>query len=263
MRKQIKTLLQRGIKRIIDRFGWDYTELSMVVDYDPEDIRIINEVRPFTMTNFKRLHALIQAVRYVASNDVPGAIVECGVFRGGSMMAAAKTLLALKRTDRVLYLYDTYEGMPESSARDVRFDGQSAVGPDRGKNAPPTDKMRRSGGSDGWCRCSLEDVRSNMLSTGYSPEKMMFVKGKVEETIPGVIPDKISILRLDTDWEASTRHELIHLYPRLVVGGILIIDDYGHWRGVREVVDEYVAQNKIKLFLNRVDYSCRIAVKTH
>ena len=66
-------------------------------------------------------------------------------------------------------------------------------------------------------------------------------------------------MRLDTDWYESTRHELTHLYPRLVVGGVLIIDDYGHWESARKAVDEYVENTRI--LLNRIDYSGRIGVK--
>jgi hypothetical protein len=90
---------------------------------------------------------------------------------------------------------------------------------------------------------------------------MHFVKGKVEDTIPASTPDRIAILRLDTDWYASTRHELEHLYPLLAPGGVLIIDDYGHWEGCRQAVDEYFASRNLQVLLNRVDYTGRIAVK--
>jgi O-methyltransferase len=87
------------------------------------------------------------------------------------------------------------------------------------------------------------------------------VKGKVEDTVPKNAPEKIALLRLDTDWYESTRHELVHLFPRLVPGGVLIIDDYGHWQGARKAVDEYIAGNQVKILLNRVDYTGRIGVK--
>jgi hypothetical protein len=87
------------------------------------------------------------------------------------------------------------------------------------------------------------------------------VKGPVESTIPATIPDQLAILRLDTDWYESTKHELDHLYPRLVSGGILIIDDYGHWQGARQAVDEYFARQNLKPLLSRIDYTCRIMIK--
>jgi hypothetical protein len=100
-----------------------------------------------------------------------------------------------------------------------------------------------------------------MRDTGYDSEKVFFVKGKVEETLPAHAPDRISLLRLDTDWYESTYHELTHLYPRLTVGGVLIIDDYGHWAGARRAVDDFIGKNKLRLLLNRVDYTGRICVK--
>ena len=87
------------------------------------------------------------------------------------------------------------------------------------------------------------------------------VKGKVEDTVPKNAPEKIALLRLDTDWYESTRRGLVHLFPRLVPGGVLIIDDYGHWQGARKAVDEYIAGNQVKILLNRVDYTGRIGVK--
>jgi hypothetical protein len=102
-----------------------------------------------------------------------------------------------------------------------------------------------------------------MQSTGYDARHIAYVKGKVEETLPQDAPDQIALLRLDTDWYESTYHELVHLYPRLAVGGVLIIDDYGHWQGARRAVDQYISENKLKLLLNRVDYTARICVKSH
>jgi hypothetical protein len=105
----------------------------------------------------------------------------------------------------------------------------------------------------------MEDVRANLLSTGYPAEKIHLIKGKVEDTIPGTLPRGLSILRLDTDWYESTRHELIHLYPLLHPKGVLIIDDYGDWQGAKKAVDEYFKESEI--FLHRIDRTGRIAIK--
>jgi O-methyltransferase len=104
-------------------------------------------------------------------------------------------------------------------------------------------------------------VRKNMSSTGYPPDRIHYVAGMVEETIPRSAPESISILRLDTDWYESTKHELIHLYPRLSRGGVLIIDDYAAFRGARKAVDEFIRENQLCLLLNRIDSDARIAVK--
>ncbi len=112
-----------------------------------------------------------------------------------------------------------------------------------------------------WCIASLQEVRHNMQATGYPSGQIHYIEGRVEETIPAQIPDSIALLRLDTDWYESTRHELEHLYPRLVEGGVLVLDDYGHWQGARQAVDEYFAQAGHRPLLQRIDYSGRLAVK--
>ena len=109
---------------------------------------------------------------------------------------------------------------------------------------------------------TLDEVKSNISKINYPENNIHYIKGKVEDTIPNdTIPKKIAILRLDTDWYESTLHEMEYLFPKLVKGGIIIIDDYGHWQGCKLAIDEYVQKNKIELFLQRIDYTCRMAVK--
>ena len=202
------------------------------------------------MTNPNKLFGLIQATRYVTRHGVPGAIVECGVWRGGGMQAAARTLLDAGSTDRDLYLFDTFEGMPPPSPRDRRHDGRSA--------AELLANRSREGKT--WAVASLEDVQDGMSRLAYPEDKVHFVKGRVEDTIPDSAPERIAILRLDTDWYESTRHELEHLYPRLSSGGVLILDDYGWWEGAREAVDEFLERTGAPLLLSRMSAG-RIAVK--
>jgi hypothetical protein len=218
---------------------------------DEEAKDIIRAVRPFTMTSADKLYALIVATRYVATHSIAGDIVECGVWRGGSMQAVARTLLACGDTSRELYLFDTYEGMPPPSDADVRLaDGSSA---EQLLAASPRE-------SKVWAVATLEDVQEAFASVPYPGERVHFVKGLVEETVPAAAPDQISILRLDTDWYESTRHELDHLYPRLSSGGVLLIDDYGYWQGSRRAVDEFIERTGARLLLQRMS-SGRVAVK--
>ncbi len=219
-------------------------------DIDPETRAIIEFCQPFTMTSPERLFALCEAVRYVVRNNIPGSIVECGVWKGGSMMAVAKCLQSLNES-RLLYLFDTFSGMTAPDPIDKDLAGQSAA------------ELLVKSAKDSWVRAesSLQDVQSNFRRTGYNAQLVTYVVGPVEETIPNDNPDKIALLRLDTDWYASTAHELHHLYPRLSEGGILIIDDYGHWNGARKAVDEFIAGLSEPLFLQRIDYTGRLAVK--
>lgn len=197
------------------------------------------------MTSTERIHALVHAVRHVVRNRVGGDMVECGVWKGGSVMAMALTLLQLGERERSLYLFDTFSGMTPPGDVDVDFQGQQAH--------VILDTVR--------CEASQQEVENAVLSTGYDREKIHFVRGRVEETIPINAPESIALLRLDTDWYESTQHELQHLFPRLARGGVIIVDDYGHWRGARRAVDEYIAQHQIPLLLHRIDYTGRIAVK--
>jgi hypothetical protein len=104
-------------------------------------------------------------------------------------------------------------------------------------------------------------VKAAIASTRYPEGRVQFIKGRVEDTIPHRAPERISLLRLDTDWYESTRHELEHLYPRLVPGGVIVIDDYGCWQGARDATDEFISRHNITLLLNRMDYTGRIGVK--
>ena len=223
-------------------------------DYDDEVVETIRRVRRHTMTSPARLEALVRGVEHVVRARVPGAIVECGVWKGGSMMAVALTLARLGATDRDLYLFDTYSGMTEPTREDVdsAYDGFSLRGM----------WERRRQGDMNWIGVPASDVRAAMATTGYPMERVHLVEGPVEETVPSRAPEAVALLRLDTDWYASTRHEMEHLYPRLArPGGVLILDDYGHYAGARRAVDEALAASGEPLLLHRIDYTGRIGVR--
>jgi hypothetical protein len=210
-------------------------------------------VAPFTMTGPERLLALHEAVKYIVDGEIPGAYVECGVWRGGSSMMAALTFESLGER-RPLWLYDTFEGMTEPGEEDVKWSGESAA-------SELAKAARRANARTTWSYATLEDVTANMGTTGYPGDLIRYVPGKVEDTIPAQAPDAIALLRLDTDWYESTRHELEHLWSRVSPRGVLIVDDYGHWQGARKAVDEFFAAQPLRPLLVRVDYTGRIAVK--
>jgi hypothetical protein len=244
--------------RLARRLGFDRRRgpdpvVAYPADFTASEIAVWELVKPYTMTSPERIVSLVRAVEHVERHSIEGDIVECGVWRGGSMMAVAVTLLGLGRPSRVLRLFDTFEGMPPPTERDyTRKYGKSA-----------REIMDAEDPATGltWAVASLETVQQQLRSTGYPERLVVYSVGRVEDTIPRDAPERIAILRLDTDWYESTRHELVHLYPRLTPGGILIIDDYGHWEGARRAVDEYLADSGSTLFLSRIDYTARIAVK--
>lgn len=247
------------LNKALERFlGLKVTRISAdnesrLADLSPQIRATIERARPFTMTTPERLAALCMAVEHVVVNNVPGAFVECGVWKGGSSMAAALTYQRLRRKDIELFLFDTFEGMSPPGKEDFR--------PTTGEAAE--DLLATSDRkSEVWAYAPIDAVRHNLTGTGYPEERLHFIKGKVEDTVPDSAPKEIAILRLDTDWYESTKHELKHLFPRLSPNGILIIDDYGAWAGARQAVDEYFAARSPRPFLSRIDNTGRIYVNS-
>lgn len=221
-------------------------------DMSREDFILYRSVSSFTMTSPERIIALRDSTKYLCHRRLPGDIVECGVWRGGSMMVVANELLRLREM-RVLHLFDTFEGMTDPSEKDVSHAGKAAFNLLASSSRKSSSKM--------WCVASEEDVRNNLYSTGYPKNFINFIRGKVEDTLPGKAPKEIALLRLDTDWYDSTWHELLHLYPNVVSGGVIIIDDYGYWQGARRAVDEYFSNLEPAPLLIRIDSTARILIK--
>ena len=250
----IKKLIERGRELIKTKARTlNLIRPSYPPDFSDENIAICNKVKPYTMTSNERVNALIDAVRYIVKNNIEGDMVECGVWKGGSAMAMMLTLIELNDRTREFYLYDTFSGMTAPGVNDVSYEGQKAH--------ESFSYLKTSEDASKWCLSALDEVKTNVRNTGYQLSQVNFIKGKVENTIPKHIPSKIALLRLDTDWYESTKHELTYLFPRLQKNGVLLIDDYGHWVGARKAVDEYFAENEICMLLNRIDYTGRIGVK--
>ena len=247
-------MIKKVIHKYLRHFGVDLIHFpprdrERPPDFQDEDMEVIDAVQPWTMTSPERIYALMQAIRYVSANGIGGDILECGVWKGGSMAAAAMTLLQMNDTSRNLYLFDTFVGLSAPTHAVLDYTGKNAG-----------EVMAQDEGY----KCAdapLEQVREVLRGTSYPQEKIHFVKGKVEETLPESAPEAIAVLRLDTDWYESTKHELQHLFPRLAKAGVIIIDDYGHWRGSRQACDEYFAENRVPILLNRIDYTGRIGLK--
>lgn len=231
-----------------------YHAASGTADMDMSFLPIYESCRAYSMTSIERMYALFKAIKYLEDAGIGGDIVECGVWRGGSMMVAAHTLVSLGNTARNLYLFDTYEGLPRpDDDNDVDIWGNRAI----------DGWLPLSVGNEKshWAEAAQEEVRTNLLSTGYPAERLHLVKGMVERTIPDAAPQRIALLRLDTDWYASTKHELEHLFRRLSRHGVIIIDDYGHFKGARKAVDEFIQSHDVPILLHRIDYSGRVGIK--
>jgi O-methyltransferase len=250
-------MLKKMMKGAARLCGFEISRASSTVEQDlpdlsPEVRAIVGRARPYTMTSTARLASVCLAVQYVVANRIPGSFVECGVWKGGSSMAAAWMYGHLGWTNTDLYLFDTFEGMSQPTVHDVRAQtGESAA--DLLAQSKKTAEV--------WAWSPLAEVQRNLESTGYPHSRIHLIQGRVEDTIPQQAPAQISLLRLDTDWYESTRHELVHLFPRLSKRGLLIIDDYGAWAGARKAVDEYFGESDAKPFLARIDDTGRICTK--
>ena len=177
-----RTTTARGARTEAEAEAQDKKELPS--DYNQETREIWEAVRDRTMTHHARVNFLIQAVRYVERHRVPGAVVECGVWRGGSMLTVAHTLLRLGVTDRDLYLFDTFEGMTEPTERDVRItQGKHADELLEGKGPGPMAWAR-----PGKFVATLDDVKEGFSELDYPDDRVHFVPGRVEDTVPELRP---------------------------------------------------------------------------
>lgn len=203
-----------------------------------------------------KLFTTYKAVEYVVRNDIAGDFVECGVFQGRHVALMALTLLRMGRTDRRLFLYDTFAGMTAPGEQDASRSGRNTVTLNRVRW-----KELQRGDHNLWCYASLEEVQRHVFRTGYPQDRLQFVVGDIRKTVPNDFHAEIALLRLDTDWYELTAHELEHLYDRVAPGGVVVIDDYGCWEGSRKAVDEFFARRGILPLLCRTDRHERMFLK--
>lgn len=250
---RVRVWVTSALKKGIRKMGYDISRVSKEdmfhADMEPE-FRDLYERCCETATGVEGMYALYTLIGYVCEARIPGAVVECGVYKGATSMMSAFTLLARNEV-RDLYLYDTFQGMtrPSPKDRELRW----------GWDAHEQWAAKEQEDRNEWFYAPLDEVRGNMASTSYPQDRLRFVQGSVEETIPAVVPGEISLLRLDTDWYESTRHELEHLYPLVTPGGVVIIDDYGSWGGAKAAVDEYFEDKPVPVL--KVDVTTRVVFK--
>jgi O-methyltransferase len=223
-------------------------------EFDDADRSVFDYVlsNNLTMVGRERLIATLLACKHVCSAGIEGDFVECGVWRGGNSLVAADVFDRMMTKKRV-YLFDTFAGMTEPAEIDERIGVPHA--------SHPTFVANQRKSHNEWCYAPLEEVAATFRKRGLL-NRAQFIKGDVTRTLDDDehLPTKIAVLRLDTDWYASTRKELETLWPRLQPGGVLMIDDYGYWRGSKEAVDEYFA-GPHKPYLHYIDQSGRLAIK--
>lgn len=212
---------------------------------------IYAQVKSQTMIGGPGILANMDAIDYISKNRIPGAIVECGVWKGGSVAAMLERLKDHQETSRSIFLFDTFAGMTAPTA----FDKKGSV------DVQKKFENSQKDGHNEWCYSPLTTVKGTISRTGYPEQNVFYVQGDVLETLPVTKTGEIALLRLDTDWYESTKAELEHLYPKVVRGGVIIIDDYGAWEGARKATDEYFRQKNMYPLMFRIDQTRRIFVK--
>lgn len=204
----------------------------------------IERVREFTKSSTERLEAMAWSLRIVDAEHVPGDVVEVGVWRCGNIM-----LSRLLSPSRICWAYDTFNGMTEPDPDlDVKAHGLPMRALDKYHSKKAAGRQ--------WNAWPLREVMRDFHNSGITTDRMHFVEGPVEQTLQMAVPDHIAVLRLDVDWHLPTKASLEALYPLVVNGGFLIVDDYGHWAGCRKAVDDYFGVD-VPPHMD-VDYTCRI-----
>lgn len=255
--------IKKIIKNLLGIFNLKITKINYgpidfpVVEADSSEKKLLELSGKYSMTNLLKRWSLINAIKHTSIENVEGDFVECGVWKGGNLIIF-EHLNEKYQMNKKIYAYDTFSGMSEPTTNDKNYldIGAQKEWEENKKNNDINLSFN--------CYSSLEEVKNNLLKNSIRKNlnNLKFIKGKVEKTlqIKDNLPEKIAILRLDTDWYESTKKELEILFPRLSKNGILIIDDYGHWKGARKAVDEYFEDKDIVKHF--IDFSCRMIIKT-
>jgi len=250
-----------SLKKILNIFNykvehvnsWYLRQENFISEMTEKETEIVKKIQPFTMCKTANHWAIIQSLKHIKKNNIKGDLVECGVYKGGNIILYKKIIdqISIKKK---IFAYDTFEGMAKPGEHDKDL---------KDINALETFKKYESS-KVRWCYSNIDEVKENINKFGINCENdFIFIKGKVEETLleKKNLPEKISLLRLDTDFYESTKIELEVLYPRLQPGGVLIIDDYGHWKGSKKAVDEYFDSKNNFYWFHRIDYASRLLIK--
>jgi len=194
--------------------------------------RITKIIQPYTLVGPERVHNLFVLAQRVEEEKIPGDVVECGVCNGGTaaILARFATRSGLNRTT---WLLDSFQGMPETTCEDGDA-AKAHIGKEVGDPARVNKVLR--------------DVGANM-------SRVRIIPGWFQDTFPSVSASQIALLNIDADWYESVKLCLETFYDRVVPGGFISFDDYGHWPGCRKAVDEFFQARELPYKLHQVDYS--------
>jgi hypothetical protein len=200
---------------------------------------LYKQVSPFSMMSHARLKGIFRGVRDVVRRKVKGDLVECGTARGGCSALMGLTCRQIQ-TSRKIWVYDTFEGLPAPTQEDPDFDLAKSF--------------------EGDCRGDYDEVRE-LFERFQILDDVQMVKGLFQDTLPSSEIQQIALLHLDGDWYDSTWVCLEQLYDKVTPGGVIQIDDYGHWAGARKALHKFFDQRKIQVDLQYLDYTGRQFIK--
>ena len=250
------TFYKRLIKKIISFFGFDLRRKNNFLDRKKDYIAEISKDEYSELLEFEKiclasklnLWSINQSVKYIKNNEIPGDIVECGIYNGNTLSFLGK-LIKKYDLNKKIWGFDTFEkGFLKDNLSEYDIDF---------KNKKMTDLK-----NDKTVYFKISEVISNInKQDNYNTNKYKLIQGDIIESLDKKenIPEKISFLRMDTDLYSTTKKQLEILYPRLSIGGVLHIDDYGIAPGVQKAVDDYFESQNV--WLHRVDLSCRYMIK--
>ena len=247
-KKFIKSFLKLFNYKIVRINNFKDRYNDFIAEATEEELKIIDNFTESSLTTKANLWSIIQSLKYLDNNNIDGDVVECGVYKGGTLAMILRFLNNLK-ISRKIYGYDKFEeGLRyiKLTSHDKTIKGESFLD-------FSNDNIHKN------------DKQKNFNPIKYLPEiesdNVILVKGDIHETLTKEknIPKNIAFLRMDTDFYSSTKTQLEILFPRLVNGGVLHIDDYGTCPGVKKAVDDYFQSESI--WLHRVDYTCRLLIK--
>ena len=245
--KYLKNLIRknRSLLKIYKKIKF-IKEIPLKDFLNPRKLNLFRKIYPYTMVDSKRLSNIYDLAELIEKNKLKGAFLECGVWKGGC--AAIMGFVAKRaKSNRKIWLFDSFKGLPEPTAKD-------------GKIARDYAQNRAEGKLETINKCvgPLDDVKKiffNILK--INPDNVVIKKGWFQDVLPEARSEigPISILRLDGDWYESTKCCLVNLYDNVIRGGYIVIDDYGHWSGCKKSVDDFLAERKIKTSLIKIDYA--------
>lgn len=232
------------INYIHPRFQEYYYKFKDIYALNGKKLRLIGKVRPYTMVGYLRLSKIFELTLKLNKENIAGDFVECGVWNGGSggiiSFVAQNGLIK-----RDVWLFDSFEGLPEPTLEDGELAASYIEG-------PPTGRLKSIGHCVG-SELKVKELFFNKLKLDSS--RIHIIKGWFQNTIYKSKDNigKIAFLHLDSDWYKSTRICLKNLYPKVVKGGYIILDDYGCWKGCKKAIDEFMEKNNIKANLTKID----------